>query len=715
MRLTIRTMLAYMDGLLEQEDAEDIGKKIDQSEYATNLLHRTRDVMRRLRLAAPSLTGRGQAPDANTVAEYLDNTLHDQQVADFEKVCLDSDIHLAEVASCHQILTLVLGEPAEIDPDSRQRMYQVPELAAGGQQDVGGDSVGDRTTGQRPSLPPTEPDSPKSRRRPTVPEYLRESPKRRRFLPVAAAVVLAACFAVMVLIALGQFEPGTPLGNLLARAGFGNAGDEGAGPAAPDTLPPESPPTDAAPPDQPAEQPGLDLPPEPEPPQERTDSPPEPQPELEPEPELAPDDEPEPTPVLEPGPQPEPEPAHEPEPEPESKDTSSPPQPVGRFMSEKQVLLRFDSQSASWRRVPAKGILFPHGRLIALPTYRPEITVGAGINVQLLDGTQIELLPGDQQNPAGLKVDYGRLFIVPPAEDGTRLRLVFGDRTGVVTFGDAESILALEVTPVRFPGTNPETEPAVVVADLYAKTGHVVWEEGAEEKTVRIVAQTCLVLDYRPTRDPVAVEEFPKWITSEVVGVLDRRASGTLEQSLQLDRSAGLGLMELADHRKREIRWLATRCLGYIGNFDPMVAVLDDSSRKLDWPDYIEKLQAALARGPQVAARVRQALEKQHVQEATELYRMLWGYSQQDLEDGQDATLVGYLESETLALRVLSCWNLKQITGLGLYYRPEEPAAKRKTPVRNWNERLKAGQIRFKPPGEGREGREKGEREKGEN
>ena len=71
-------------------------------------------------------------------------------------------------------------------------------------------------------------------------------------------------------------------------------------------------------------------------------------------------------------------------------------------------------------------------------------------------------------------------------------------------------------------------------------------------------------------------------------------------------------------------------------------------------------------------------------------------YNRLENLEGEDAKLVEYLKHPVLAVRVLSFWNLKEITGLGLFYKPEHTEAKRKTSIAKWEERLASGDIRYK-------------------
>jgi len=125
MRLTLRTLLAYLDDTLGPEEAREIGRKVAQSPAAQELIERIKKVTRRRGLKAPPPTTDDPVSDPNTVAEYLDNVLPSDDLTQFEEVAQGSDPLLAEVAACHQILTLVLGEPAKVPPTARQRMYRL--------------------------------------------------------------------------------------------------------------------------------------------------------------------------------------------------------------------------------------------------------------------------------------------------------------------------------------------------------------------------------------------------------------------------------------------------------------------------------------------------------------------------------------------------------------------------------------------------------------
>jgi hypothetical protein len=740
--------------------------------------------MRRLRLGAPSVTDRNPHLDANTVAEYLDNTLPSEGVADFEKVCLDSDVHLAEVASCHQILTLVLGEPAEINAASRQRMYELKDVP----QTVGPPPPPTAGSAQAPApgVPPTldlgQTDDAyadrKPRPKPTVPEYLREPRKRGPWVAVAG-VVLAVGVIGLLLMAFGQFEPETPVGNLLVQLGViearkaqevavapetarakpdeGNEDQASTGKAEPagetksettqETKAAATPPTPVVvqPAKEEAKEPVIE---------QAKDAGKEPGAttakaqagEAAKEPVKDVVTAPQETPVgptadlvikspTESGAAGTPETVKKPDvgtpaaiadgaaSKSESKTaaesgdaakaapgtdaTAKAPalaELLARFMSSDQVLL-VDDAKGGWTRATEKQMLMPQ-RLLALPTSRAKVTLTIGVTLEILGGSQVELLASTPRELPGIRIFYGRVILMPLAQPGSRLRVAFGDRTGVVTFPDSDSVAAIEVRRIRVPGTNPEEGPPQIIASLFASTGAVEWNEvggGEPAKTMRVTAPEWVSFNGALTSEPTASKGQPSWIVAAPISALDRRASALVAQpqALPTDRLARLALLELATSRpQREVRWLALRCLAYIGQFHDMVAALNDSARKLEWPEYIDQLREAVARDAESAAAVRQALEKQYPEQSARIYRMLWGYTDKDLQAGADRELVKALDDDMLAIRVLGYQNLKDLTGMGASYRPEQTAAKRQQPIRRWQERLDAGEIRVRTPEE---------------
>ncbi|MDG2359918.1 MAG: hypothetical protein P8M20_09710 [Planctomycetaceae bacterium] len=220
MRLTLRTLLAYLDDLLEAGQSREIGEKISESGYASTLVDRIREVMRRRRLTAPDPKSPNSGLDTNSIAEYLDNTLEPDAVADVEKVCLDSDVHLAEVAASHQILTLVLGEPVDVPTRTRERMYALgpttKPIKSSTLVDEEGDSQFDSDTSVTiPSHPAAkESKSPSDTNgetfTKTIPDYLKPVPLWRRMAPVAVGVLVGAVWLAVVYV-----DPSIPLGKSL--------------------------------------------------------------------------------------------------------------------------------------------------------------------------------------------------------------------------------------------------------------------------------------------------------------------------------------------------------------------------------------------------------------------------------------------------------------------------------------------------------------------
>ena len=125
MRLTLRTLLAYLDNTLSPQDSGTIREKLGESGFATNLVRRIRASLGRNDISAAPPDSVAPVGDPNAISEYLDNTLPNEQVAEIERAALENDAYLAEAAACHQILTMVLGKPAAVEPVLRNRIYEL--------------------------------------------------------------------------------------------------------------------------------------------------------------------------------------------------------------------------------------------------------------------------------------------------------------------------------------------------------------------------------------------------------------------------------------------------------------------------------------------------------------------------------------------------------------------------------------------------------------
>ena len=721
MRLTLRTMLAYLDDVLDVDDAAELGAKIEESEFATGLVQRIRNSMNRPRLDSPPLEGRGMGHDPNTVAEYLDNTLPAERMPDFERVCLESDSHLAEAASCHQILTLVLGESANVPAEMRQRMYRMgaqvegttappvqpppvgeegPESSAAGAPSEAGDAL----DGPMPARQGR-------RNKPEVPDYI----KTRSSLPL-----LPIALVLLLLLGLGgtAYMFKDTLSNFVAMGGEeaegengleqkdlngedtpqkGEEGDteEAADAANENTGEEESEaagqPADvvegaAATEGETAAEGATDEGTHDEVPAET----------------IVEDNGGE-TPADAGGEDPPVEHVADAQPNdgtiPGVTDAGATGQgaELGRYTSDRQVLLRYNNDEALWYRLPSQTILASGDTWMAPLAYRPQLTLASGLQLTLDGPTRLTMLPPAADETPFLDMEYGKAVIVTIGRPNARLGLRMGDRQGELVFVDAASTCAIEVQRAMPFGANPEETESMLGSRIYCTRGTVSWVEDGQAP--QEVPAGSVIETYGAA--PARMGEYlnaPAWFSGDHLNPSDKLGSPELEPMLEEERPADLALQERANDRRAEVRSLAARSLCYLGVYEPAIEALGDETQRSTWSDHLAALRHALATSPEAAAEVRTTLERKRREDAGNLYRMMWGYTQQDLENGADAELVAALESESLDVRVLALENLREITGKYLLYRPEAAEGNRRTSVARWREQLEAGAIRYVGP-----------------
>jgi len=415
-QLTLRTLLAYLDDTLEPAATRELGKKVAESDVARELVERIKKVTRRRRLQTPDAAGADEdISDPNTVAEYLSNTLDGEQVQRLEQACLDSDVYLAEVAACHQILTVVLAEPVRVPPSARERMYKLVPPPGG---------------------------SRKGRTRPNLPVIGGAAAERPEAEDADAALLLgmtrfgtgsAALRATMTAV-------GVVIAALLAVAVY--MAVPGAPPEAPATAPLEV--AAAVPPPRPT----PPKPPEPEPkPPEPMPKPPEPMP-TPPDKGKAPDKGKEPA--------------------------VAPPRPdrlsVGKATQQNTLLVTRPDADAKWTRLDPGGdaVVSSNDEVLALPGFKAEVKLDTGVTVVLWgnvpDQMPVRVLEarvrfhaptakadgGGFEHDADLTLLAGRVYLTP-TKAGERVRVRAAGEVYDFVLPERSEV-AVELTVAHEPG-----------------------------------------------------------------------------------------------------------------------------------------------------------------------------------------------------------------------------------------------------------------------
>jgi len=747
MRLTLRTLLAWLDGVLPDGEQQELGAKVSSSVVATHLVDRIRVAVGRAAIGAPRTDGRGLTEDPNSVAEYLDNTLASDQLEAFERICIESELHLAEVAACHGLLAELARDPTVqhgLHGDQRQRIQQRLRGLLAGLQDraatehavtkpAGDDHRESRetawairdamgvATGVRSATAVSGNGVVDSQRMPARPAARRSS-----FGAWAAAAV-----AVGLLVTLAGVLAWSLLGGNLTGRGWRRPQEVANAEQQPVVAP--APPVPAAenvsPAPAAADAPGATVE-DPLTQQAQASGPVQ---------ETVKETAPSTPPVtagnaLEtmkdpaipaaamaavPAPAEASPPALPPVAAPVSKTAAAAdPQDAVGFVGGEGVLLHLAEtpETPAWTFFPVGSPLLKREDLLVPPAFQPELHV-RGVTIRLLPATRA-VLSLDADGVPRIEVVFGRAVARASRADA-RLGITAGGLLGTVDAG-LLSPVAIEVQLDRFPGADPANTPPLVRSRIYAASRGLAWRQTAEgglpvERPLEGIDAQGMIdagmsLEWNSNGpDRVALVRnrvLPAWIESGArPDKLEKSAGEALAAKVAATAPLTRALRELAADKRAENRMLAASTLAIIGEFDDLVEQLSAESpgRKLEQRQWSQFQNAtvplALARGGNAAARLYDSFVNRGPHgKADVLWAMARGFTDEELAAGVDRAIVEALDDPSLIVRRYASKALIDITQPSAVdrtrYRPDGQPEMRREGVVWWRNQLEKGLIR---------------------
>jgi hypothetical protein len=657
MRLTLRTLLAYLEDALPPESAKRIGRMIARSPDARHVVRRIRKVVRRRRLIAvkpDSESRRGM--DANDMAEYLDNVLPEEEVGRVERRCLKHDALLAEAAACHQILSRVLGEPPTVNDEARRKAYAAVGVVASSPTNVA--VVGTNTV--------PKPDAMQATPVAAGPEHAVELPIPTLAPPESPAGRLALFSLVaMLFVALGLvlWRGLEPAPTVLADA---NESRDEPRPAAANEEKSKAPPPAAV-------ENG---------PQIKTDEPlavvkdrdkndaliiaAEPASKV-----ISPHEEAsaKSTDDASRKPPPPPIPAA-------AKPAATPPAivKVAEYTSPIGVLCRLRDQGPE--RLQTGAAVMTGDVLVNLDGSRSRLSIGQH-KLDFVDSSKLKIRPGSTPIFEPRRGRFVFLAIERPAV----FHLGIGGDDLAVHLTTPNSVLTLEYLPATSAG-GTETPPAVLV-------GAVAHDVVLEQRGRRLDLKRGSIVDVGAGRGigtPHAGAP-PAWLTASQLNPVDLKAADRLAER----NTIPFGTQGVVDSlrarmvdRQRDVRRMALRALVALEAYGPVVDALGDGHFADNRANAFVFLRPIAQTDVDGTEAVRKALlHSLPLAEAEFIIRLLRGFSAQEFaHEAVGRQLLQGLDSETLIVRELAIRNLRELTGKDFGYSPTDPAVRRAIAVK---------------------------------
>ena len=637
MRLTLRTMLAYLDNILEQQDAEALGAKISDSEFASELVYRTLSSTRKSNLNAPPLDGRGIGADPNSVAEYLDNTLEENRIPGFEKVCLESDMYLGEVASCHSILSICIDKPVTIESEVRDRVLRLVSASL--------EKTEELVEPQEQSHAALEHlIEPKAA---GVPEYI-----RKKSHPLWRATVIMTFIGLMSIIglrAIGPFDQSHPwIGSLFASPAEEQNTDGRATGDETLTGNPQNPQSLDVTPEtfvQPVAVPeGMQVT------QQKIET-------LEVDvPEL-------------------------------NTLVFTDREAFAELLSDSQPLLK--SSKGTVTRLVAGASINVGDVIVSIQGFRPELLFGTGAKMTLAGATAVKTSLHDDTR-LGLSIEHGRVILQGGEESKFNVLLSAGETEFNLVFEGSSAVAAIESVPYQL--ASGEFSRAV---RLFCSSSVKAAAIGAVDKLLETNEEEFTVYTYLSGNTLVdRISDLPLWVKGFESDPIMEEARAALTDGLAGSDDLLESLQQIYEtHRLMNVRRLAAYSLMELGVVNALAGLLDDGQYHALWDEDVRLLQQYYHRDLNSRDLVKTILSSYSGDNTHQVLSFLSEYDDQQLAAGVANDMVQQLKSQVTLSRVIAFERLRRITGKTLLYRPEVSPQRQTLPIREWEELLAEGKL----------------------